>query len=91
MKSDPHWPDAGCCWPDYPGGCICPPSEKALRAWKRGEITTPMNADQREFCLTEIGQVEGYTRADHAEDNDADLASAVLDAWTDYARDKGLI
>jgi hypothetical protein len=50
-----------------------------------------MNADQREFCLAEIGQVEGYTRADHAEDNDADLASAVLDAWTAYARDKGLI
>lgn len=91
MKSDLRWPDAGCCWPDYPGGCVCLPAEKAIRAWKRGEITAPMNVDQREFCLAEIGRVEGYDRADHESDTDSDLASAVLNAWTDYARDKGLI
>jgi hypothetical protein len=50
-----------------------------------------MTPEQREWCLEEIGSVEGYDRAEHVEDSDSDLASTVLCAWTDYCRDKGMI
>ncbi len=57
-----------------------------------GKAAMPdMTAEQREFCLTEIGNVEGYRRADYEESDDADLASGVLSAWTDFCRDKGLL
>jgi hypothetical protein len=50
-----------------------------------------MTADQREYCLTEIGGVEGYNRNEHEQLADADLARATLSAWADFCRDKGLI
>lgn len=72
--------------------CMCLPMERALRAWKLKEPTVPpMTPDQREACLREIEQVEGYSRADYVDAHDGMLASGVLDAWTDYCRDKGLI
>ena len=86
-----QWPDAPCCWPDYPGGCICPPMEKALRAWKAGRYIAKMTPEQREACLTEIDKVEGYRRAEHETESDGDLANTVLSAWVDYCRDKGMI
>ena len=50
-----------------------------------------MNELERKWCLDEIGNVEGYTRADYEAYSDGDLASTVLRAWTDFCRDKGLL
>jgi hypothetical protein len=50
-----------------------------------------MTPSQRAWCLDEIGSVEGYKRADFEDYNDSDLARAVLHAWNDYCRDKGLL
>ena len=86
------WPDAGCCWPDYPGGCACPPMERALRAWSRNDpFVAPMTAAQREHCLSEIASVEGYDAAEFEGSPDDDVARGVLNAWRDYCRDKGLL
>lgn len=72
-------------------GCVCGPMERSLRGWIAGRIETPMTTEQREACLDEIGRVEGYVRADHEAEDDAQLARTTLSAWTDYCRDKGLI
>lgn len=66
-------------------GCICPASERALRA---GAALTD---EQREWCLGEVASVEGYARSDGEDLNDADLGRLVLAAWADFARDKGLL
>jgi hypothetical protein len=66
-------------------GCMCEDEEKFLRA---GGPFTPA---QREWCLSEIAAVEGYSRADHETENDAQLGRTVLSAWRDYCRDKGLM
>lgn len=83
------FPEAGGC-ACYEGGarCVCSQDERALRniAYK---MLPSMTAEQREFCLREIEQVEGWTRADHEQDSDSSLASATLSAWRDYCRDKG--
>lgn len=55
----------------------------------RAEVP-PMTPEQREWCLSEIDQVEGYERADHEASSDEALADAVLAAWTDFCRDKGM-
>ena len=85
------WPDPGCCDPS-PDGCICPPMERALRGWMRQDsFLTPMTPEQREACLAEIDRVEGHSRTDHDGADDAQIARGVLDAWTDFCRDKGLL
>jgi hypothetical protein len=66
-------------------GCWCGLTEKALRA---GVALTP---EQREWCLNEIGSVEGYKRSDHEAEDDKQLGRSVLSAWVDYCRDKGLM
>jgi hypothetical protein len=92
MVRETEWPKVDCCRPNHPGGCVCPPREAALRGWIRDDPAIPtMTSFQREACLDEIGSVEGYNRNDHVNDSDIDLARTVLDAWTDYARDKGLL
>jgi len=65
--------------------CLCGKSERVLRA------KAPLTDEQREWCRKEIDRVEGHTRADYEAADDATLASGVLDAWTDYCRDKGLM
>jgi len=90
----PAVPDARCCGYYGPPGsfpCECAPSERALRAWSGGYAAAPMTVEQREWCLGEIGRVEGWTASDHTADTDADLARNVMSAWTDYCRDKGLL
>lgn len=91
LSSDIDWPKVACCWPDAPYGCQCGPSERALRGWISGAVTAPMTDAQRNYCLSEIASVEGYTRAEFEASSDADLARGVLQAWTDYCRDKGLL
>lgn len=77
-------PIVACCIDDEEG-CACGLTERALRAG------AALTAEQREWCLHEIGSIEGHTREDHEGSNDADLCRAVLSAWTDYCRDKGLM
>lgn len=75
-------------------GCVCIPAECALRAWAtRGNRYNmpPMTTEQREECLSEIGAVEGYDRKDYEQAGDTELACGVLQAWTDYCRDIGLL
>lgn len=86
------WPEdrARCCYGSE-DECACPAMEKALRGWVRGDDMPSMTQEQRMFCLSEIGRVEGYDLADYTYATDRTLASGVLEAWTDYARDKGLL
>lgn len=91
MTEKTVWPDAPCCAPNYPFGCICPLKERALRAWMRDDNSVPpMTERQREYCLYEIGRVEGYRRDDYVDSSDAELAHGTIVAWLDYAADKGL-
>lgn len=93
MKEMPDLPEAACrCFDPEDAaevGCVCGDSERVLRAIKRGEMS--LNDDQREWCFKEIDRVEGYSRDEYALADDFSLASGVLSAWTDYARDKGLL
>jgi len=70
--------------------CVCGATEKALRGWANKRLTTPMTQEQREWCLAEIGSVEGYTAKDYIKCDDDHLALSVLTAWMDYCRDKGM-
>lgn len=93
-KQNLNWPQVLCCGPAEPpcnGACICGPDERPLRAYAEGRVTTPMTPAQREFCLSEIDQVEGHSRQDHETDSDRNLAIATLGAWQDYCQDKGLL
>jgi hypothetical protein len=71
--------------------CVCGPDEKALRAIIASDGAIKMTPQQRLWCLAEIDSVEGYTAHDYHGKADEHLARGVLSAWTDYARDKGLI
>ena len=51
----------------------------------------PMSPAEREGCLQEIAKVEGYERKHYETATDQMLARGVLSAWTDAARDKGLL
>lgn len=88
------WPETECVCVGHPEaahGCVCPPEERALRAWMNGKEMPPMTDEQRQWCVDEIGKVEGYETAGLYAENDADLARTVIDAWVDYCRDKGLM
>lgn len=78
-------------WVPTASDCMCEDAERALRAWMRGSAAMPMTTDQREWALAEIGSVEGYSRSDYEGGDDAMIAGGVLDAWTDFCRDKGLL
>ena len=99
MNSQPvteptDWPDFACqCFAvDVPMHCMCPDSERALRGYMNGRAGPPMTDHQRAWCAKEIASIEGYGKAeDYADTPDGDLARTVLEAWVDYARDKGLI
>lgn len=71
--------------------CICSDVECAIRAWANGNMSIPMNAIQRNYCLNEIDSVEGYSRKEYETATDRQVANAVLSAWVDYCRDKGLL
>lgn len=70
--------------------CCCPPTERALRR-SISAVDIVFTSEQREWCLREIDRVEGYKREDYAGVITCDLARGVLDAWTDFCRDKGLL
>jgi hypothetical protein len=70
-------------------GCMCGASERVLRHVIRGRAK--LSAEQRAWCIDEVASVEGYTRADCEGLDDAELGNTVFSAWTDYARDKGLM
>ena len=79
-------------WVPTPEDCICGEGESALRAWQRGKTKMPpMTDEQRSWALDEIASVEGYSRTDYENGDDAMVARGVLDAWTSYCLDKGLL
>lgn len=96
LKDAPEgWPIAPCSC-GFPRHCgsgdgFCTSTERALRHWAASGKMPSMTEEQRFYCLSEIGQVEGYRREDYEHNSDRDLARGVLDAWTDYCRDKGLM
>lgn len=71
--------------------CLCLAAEKALRMISAGRLDTPLSPEERQECFAEIDKVEGYSSQGMEQDTDAQVASTVLSAWTDYARDKGLL
>lgn len=85
------WPGVSCQCGVGDDRCFCSAEECALRAWAKGNITTPMTPEQRAYCLSEIDSTEGYSASDYEMATDAQLASGVLAAWVDYCRDKGLL
>jgi len=90
MKEMPNLPEAECrCFEPSDMGCMCGDSERVLRAIQRGEIR--LDDEQREWCKEQISAVEGYSRSEYEIADDYTLAAGVLSAWTDYARDKGLL
>jgi hypothetical protein len=80
-----------CICPGYAECCVCPPAERALRAYAYGPPPLPMTDAQREACLSEIGAVEGYERADYVSDTDQQVAHGVLSAWRSFCQDTGLL
>lgn len=93
MKDMPDLPVIeGCpCYSDGHCECACGPSERVLRAIVYTGGAPALTPEQREWCLSEIGSVEGYARKDYEAAHDVIVARGVLDAWTDYARDKGVL
>jgi hypothetical protein len=82
---------APCCSGDDGSGCICNLAERVLRAYAAGQTLPVMSTEQRNFCLEQIDETEGYERADYEQSTDKELAAGVLSAWLDYVRDKGLL
>jgi hypothetical protein len=84
-----------CCWDgtqDVGNPCACGEQERVLRSYADNLLSLPpMTDEQRDWCLDEIGKVEGYDRSEHENDTDVALAQTVLRAWTDYCRDKGMM
>ena len=90
------WPvlDDWCCLPENAAcavECCCGVTERVLCAYIAGACAVAMTTKQRDWCLNQIGQVEGRVMSEYAFDTDVELARAVLDAWADYARDKGIL
>lgn len=74
----------------YVGACVCDPIEKCLRAHTIQTWHPPaLTEEQRAWCLAEIRSVEGWSDY-QLPVKDSVLASDVLSAWRDYARDKGV-
>lgn len=72
--------------------CVCPDQEKAMRAYaNRLASLRPMSEKEREWCLIQVNDVEGYARKDYEDASDRELAATVLCAWMDFCRDKGLL
>lgn len=88
LHTELNWPLAHCCCYSRDDWCVCPPMERALRGWARGESLPPMTPEQRAVCMDEIDRVEGYRSSDVADGTDAAVAAEVMNAWQDYARDK---
>ena len=106
MVMTTHMPDrpniAGwCCDPGLArdGMCACGGDERVLRAWISHDrpiaLAPDMTPAQRAWCRDEVRQCSDAT---HQPDDSffdtaptADVARAVLDGWTDYCRDKGLL
>jgi hypothetical protein len=83
-----NWPVVPCCMPQRT--CVCGKTERALR-WIAAQAGRVLQPNQLEWCLDQIGQVEGYDRREWENEEDQTVAAAVLQAWADAARDKGML
>jgi len=91
MHKDP-WPAAPCCmFSRVDENCRCGDDERVLRAILAGAVKTPMTPSQRAWCYGEFLRVEGNTLPMVESLSDVALARAVLSAWLDEARDKGML
>ncbi len=82
-------PDLGCICQDDDISidyCLCGKEEKKLRVVAAGRAA--LDDKQREWCLAEVHRVEGWDEYEY--ETDPMLADAVLEAWVDFCRDKGL-
>lgn len=86
---EPNWPYVECCSSEDVGECACGKAERYLRYLLNSG--KPLTDEQRAWCLSEIERVEGYDRADYEAEPSHVVARGVLNAWTDYCRDKGLM
>lgn len=75
------------------GECACDADERALRAWAYNGHAVPMTAEQKAWCADQVRRCSDATDQPDSFDGytDEQLARAVLSAWVDFARDKGLI
>lgn len=86
------WPEVPCCLPEEVAcatDCCCGVTERVLRGYISDKDLPPMTTYQRNWCLNQIGQVEGRKSSEYAFNTDAELAREVLNAWADAARDSG--
>lgn len=80
-----------CFGAEHAGACICDNVEKYLRALTSQTWNAPpMTEEQRAWCVAEIRSIEGWSDY-QVPIKDSVIASDVLSAWRDYARDKGVI
>ncbi len=95
MNEMPNYPTSNDCHcfsdKEMAANCACGESEKALRGWISGRIKEPMTPEQREWCYTEIENIEAHDRENYLKGTDAEVARGVLDAWMDFCQDKGLM
>lgn len=82
-----NWPKVDCFCRQY--FCLCGTTERVLRGYSEGYKLPPMTDAQRNYCINQIKMVEGFDYTEHL--SDMDLARTVLDAWTDYCRNQGLL
>lgn len=82
---------AGTKWVPTPASCVCEKTERLLRAYAYVDAGThpPLTPEQREWCLKQLDRVEGYGRDGFKDNDDMWLCRTVLNAWADFAKDKG--
>jgi len=82
--------NAPCCQGPNSTVCICGAEERIIRAYILGEVTEPMTASQRMWCIDEaVYAGEGlYGREELSVMPDKELAGCVLTAWIEYANSK---
>ncbi len=93
MTPFPNPPAAPCCsFPAPATECMCSPNEQVVRAYMDGDVTVPMSAEQRAWCVAEVRRASDATDQPETFDqhSDKELASATYWSWVDYCRDKGL-
>lgn len=79
-----------CFGSEYADACVCDSLERFFRACASERWhPAPMTEHQRSWCFDEIRSIEGWSDY-QLPVKDSVLASDVLSAWRDYARDKGL-
>jgi|SRR5581483_5870385 len=86
---EPEFPQYPCCRAVVEESCVCGNQERALRHLASGATAAPMTQAQRDWCRSQLLNVEGYEHVD-VWASDSELASQVLQAWADSAGEQGM-